>query len=110
MLLDVRTYRCKPGTINAHLKLYEEMGKAPQFRCLGEPLAYLKTETGNPNEYVHIWVYENAGDREAKRASMWADPEWLAYTKESAKLGALVHQENKLMTPVDFYPLGSSQP
>ena len=68
MLLDVRTYRCRPGTINAHLALYNEMGKAPQTRHLGQPLAYLKTETGDPNEYVHIWVYENAGDREAKRA------------------------------------------
>lgn len=105
MLLDVRTYRCRPGTINKHLALYEEMGKAPQFRCLGEPLAYLKTETGNPNEYVHIWVYENAGDREAKRATLWSDPEWLAYTQESAKLGALESQENKLMLPVDFCPL-----
>lgn len=105
MLLDIRTYRCKPGTINAHLALYEKMGKEPQFRCLGTPLAYLKTETGNPNEYVHIWVYENAGDREAKRAKMWSDPEWLAYTRESAKLGALEAQENKLMVPVDFCPL-----
>ncbi|MCP5076182.1 MAG: NIPSNAP family protein [Rhodobacteraceae bacterium] len=105
MLLDIRTYRCRPGTINAHLALYEKYGKEPQFRCLGQPLAYLKTETGNPNEYVHIWVYDSAGDREAKRAAMWSDPDWLAYTKESAKLGALVSQENKLMVPVDFCPL-----
>lgn len=104
MLLDIRTYRCKPGTINAHLALYEKMGKEPQFRCLGQPLAYLKTETGNPNEYVHIWVYENAGDREAKRSAMWSDEAWLTYTRESAKLGALEHQENRLMTPVDFLP------
>ncbi len=54
MLLDVRTYRCRPGTINAHLALYEEAGKEPQFRCLGAPLCYLKTETGNPNEYLHV--------------------------------------------------------
>ncbi|MEM6624693.1 MAG: NIPSNAP family protein [Pseudomonadota bacterium] len=108
MLLDVRTYTCKPGTINAHLKLYEEMGKPPQFRCLGEPLAYLKTETGDPNEYVHIWMYESAGDREAKRAVMWSDPEWLAYTRASAELGALVKQTNKLMVPVDFFPLKRS--
>jgi hypothetical protein len=105
MLLDVRTYKCKPGTIGAHLKLYEEMGKPPQFRCLGTPLAYLKTETGDPNEYIHIWMYENAGDREAKRAVLWSDPEWLAYTVKSAELGALVSQSNKLMTPVDFCPL-----
>ena len=103
MLLDVRTYKCKPGTINAHLKLYEEFGKLPQFRCLGEPVLYMKTETGDPNEYVHIWVYENAGDREAKRAALWKDEEWLAYTRESAKLGALESQTNKLMTPVAFH-------
>ena len=74
MLLDVRTYTCRPGTIKKHLELYEKYGKAPQTRHLGQPLAYLVTETGNPNQYVHIWVYENAGDREAKRAAMQADP------------------------------------
>jgi len=79
------------------------MGKAPQSKHLGQPLAYMTTETGNPNQYVHIWVYENAGDREAKRAAMWADLDWIAYTQESAKLGALEAQENKLMVPVDFF-------
>jgi len=107
MLLDVRTYRCRPGTIKAHLELYEKMGKAPQFRCLGEPLCYLKTETGDPNEYLHVWVYESAGDREAKRAAMWADPEWLAYTRASAEMGALEAQSNRLMTPVEFCPLNA---
>ena len=82
MLVDIRTYRCRPGTLNAHLALYEEFGKSPQYRCLGEPLAFLKGETGDPNEFVHIWVYENAGDREAKRAVLWSDAEWLAYTKK----------------------------
>ena len=105
MLLDVRTYTCRAGTIKQHLELYEKMGKGPQTRHLGQPLAYLQTETGNVNQYVHIWVYENAADREQRRAAMWADPDWLAYTQESAKLGALIEQENKLMTPVSFFPL-----
>ena len=105
MLLDVRTYTCRPGTIAKHLELYAEKGFGPQSRNLGQSLAYLKTETGNPNQYLHIWVYENAGDREAKRAALWSDPEWLAYTKASAELGALEKQENILMNPVDFCPL-----
>ena len=104
MLLDVRTYTCRPGSIKGHLELYERLGKPPQSKHLGLPLAYLTTETGDPNQYVHIWVYDNAADREAKRAAMQADPEWIAYTQESAKLGALVSQQNKLMRPVDFYP------
>ncbi len=89
MLLDVRTYTCRPGTIKKHLALYEAKGKGPQTRHLGQPFAYLTTETGNVNQYIHIWAYESAGDRETKRAAMWADPEWLAYTQESAALGAL---------------------
>ncbi|MCB1720004.1 MAG: NIPSNAP family protein, partial [Candidatus Competibacteraceae bacterium] len=42
--------------------------------------------------------------REQRRAAMWADPEWLSYTEASAKLGALVEQDNKLMKPVNFFP------
>ena len=103
MLLDVRTYTCKPGTIKKHLEVYEQYGKAPQSKHLGQPVAYMVTETGNVNQYVHIWAYENAGDREAKRTAMQADPNWVKYTQESAKLGALINQENKLMTPANFY-------
>jgi hypothetical protein len=81
------------------------MGKTPQTRHLGQPLAYMTTETGNVNQYIHIWAYENAADREKRRAAMWADPEWLAYVEESTKLGALEAQENRLMTPVSFFPI-----
>lgn len=105
MLLDVRTYTCRPGTIKSHVALYEKLGKTPQTRHLGQPLAWLVTETGDVNQYIHIWVYESAGDREKRRAAMWADPEWVAYTQESARLGALVKQENRLMTPVEFFPI-----
>jgi hypothetical protein len=103
MLIDMRIYRCKPGRLKAHLALYEKSGKAPQTRHLGEPLAYLTTETGNPNEYVHMWMYQDAADRERRRAAMQADPDWQAYLAASAELGALEHQENKLMKPVDFF-------
>jgi hypothetical protein len=103
MLLDVRTYKVKPGRLKAHFEVYEKYGKPAQTKHLGQPLAYLRTETGDPNEYVHIWVYEDAADREKKRAAMMADPGWQDYLKRSAELGALVSQSNKLMVPVDFY-------
>ncbi|MBT3360065.1 MAG: NIPSNAP family protein [Rhodospirillales bacterium] len=105
MLLDVRTYTCRPGMIKKQIALYNEFGREPQTRNVGQPLAFLTTETGNPNEYIHIWVYEDAADRAKKRASMMADPDWLAYLVKSNELGALEAQNNKLMTPVDFFPL-----
>ena len=108
MLLDVRTYTCRPGTIQQHLALYKEMGKEPQTRHLGQPLAYLVTETGNVNQYVHIWLFENAADRETRRTALWADKAWLTYVEASAKLNALIEQTNKLMKPVDFFPQPSN--
>lgn len=105
MLIDMRTYRCRPGTIKKHLALYESLGKPAQTKHLGQPLAYMQCESGDPNEYVHMWIYESAGDRQTKRAAMQADPAWINYLGESAKLGALESQTNKLMTPVSFFPL-----
>ncbi|HLS19134.1 MAG TPA: NIPSNAP family protein [Paracoccaceae bacterium] len=107
MLLDVRTYRCKPGMLSQHLKLYDELGKAAQYRHLGEPLCYITTEIGDPNEFIHIWKYESVADREAKRAKLWTDPEWIEYLRRSDELGALEAQSNRLMRPAGFCPLAN---
>jgi hypothetical protein len=57
MIFDHRTYTCKPGSIKAHLDLYEKMGFAPQSRLLGKPVLYGTTEVGDVNSYVHVWAY-----------------------------------------------------
>ena len=36
MLIDVRTYKCKPNTLKKHLELYEKYGK-PQVKNLDIP-------------------------------------------------------------------------
>lgn len=103
MIFDHRTYTCKPGTIKAHLDLYEKMGFAAQSRCLGAPVLYGTTEVGDVNTYVHVWAYTDLADRTAKRAAMWKDPEWLAYIKASAELGALIKQENTILIAPSFF-------
>jgi hypothetical protein len=103
MLLDVRTYTCRPGTIKKHLALYAEHGYEIQSRHLGKPLAYMQTETGNVNSYMHIWVYDSPADREAKRQALQKDPVWADYLKISAEAAYLISQENQLMTPVSFF-------
>lgn len=103
MIFDHRTYTCRPGTIKKHMALYEEFGLAPQKRHLGEPILYGLTETGDVNSYVHVWVYESAGDRETRRAAMQADPDWQTYLAKSAEAGYLVSQENKILIPAPFF-------
>ena len=102
MIFDHRTYACRPGTLAKQLALYEEHGLAAQKRHLGEPFFYATTETGDVNSFVHVWAYENAADRETRRAAMEADPEWQTYKRLSGEAGYLVRQENKIMQPVSF--------
>jgi NIPSNAP len=105
VIVDVRTYRVRPGTLPANLALYEKHGFAAQTRHLGKPVAYLFTETGELNTYMHLWAYESAGDREQKRAAMMADPEWKEYVRLNGEAGYLQHQTNRLMVPAGFAPL-----
>ena len=105
MIFDHRTYVCKPGTIKPHLELYEKMGLAVQTKHLGKPVLYGTTEVGDVNSYVHVWAYKDLADRTAKRAAMWSDPEWLAYVKKSGELGAMVHQENKILVATSFFKI-----
>jgi len=109
MLFDMRTYTCRPGTIKAHLALYEQQGMAAQKRHLGEPYLYAVTETGPQNSYVHIWAYQSAQDRATKRAAMQADPEWIAYVEQSAQAGYLIAQENRLLVAAPFFRPVSAQ-
>ncbi|HEX6957365.1 MAG TPA: NIPSNAP family protein [Ferrovibrio sp.] len=103
MLFDVRTYTCRPGTTKLQLELYEKLGLKPQTRHLGQPFAFLVTETGPLNTYLHVWAYESAADRETKRAAMQTDPDWQAYLKASAEAGYLLSQQTQLMTPASFF-------
>ena len=105
MLVDHRTYTCRPGTLRKQMAIYEKFGLVVQKKYFGEPLAWLVAESGDVNSYVHIWVYQDAEDRNRKRAAMYADPDWLAYIEKNAEHGYLIKQESKLMSPAPFAPL-----
>jgi len=50
------------------------------------------------------WVYENASDREQKRAKMMQDPDWKHFLSENAKAGNVIEQNTSLMIPASFAP------
>lgn len=105
VLIDHRTYRVKPGTVQAYLEIYEKYGLAPQTRHIGKPIAYMFTESGEMNTIVHMWAYESAADRETKRARLMADPDWQTYLKKNREAGYLESQVTKLMIPAKFAPI-----
>ena len=94
-----------PGRLNRFLELYEAEGFPVQKRHQGEPIGYFVTETGPNNQVVHIWRYDDMADREARRAALAQDPDWIAYRAKSAKEGNVQYQENKIAVPTKFSPL-----
>lgn len=103
MIFDMRTYTCKPGTVPAQLKMYEDEGFAVQRKHLGEPALYGVTETGAINTYVHVWAYEDAADRATKRAAMQADPAWHAFLAKTRDAGYLIGQANQILQAPSFF-------
>jgi hypothetical protein len=102
MLVDHRTYTVRPGTLELQLALYEQFGFEAQKRHLGPPLAFLVTETGELNTYVHLWGYLDAADRMRRRAALQEDAAWRIYADKAAACGYITRQETRLMSPAAF--------
>lgn len=105
MIIDHRTYDFHPGKLNAWLELYEQYALPVQKRHLGQLVGFFTTEVGPINQAVFMWAFEDMGDRERRRAAMEADPDWAEFRKQTAGLGALKQQTNKILRPVSFSPI-----
>lgn len=108
MFYEFRTYRLKNGAVPEYLKVVGEEGIAIQKRHLGDLVGYFSSEIGPINEIVHIWGFASLDDRQARRARLMADPDWLAFLPKIRNL--IVTADNKIMTPAPFSPLGGTEP
>lgn len=103
MLIDLRFYTFHPGKLAEFLKLSKERILPLQTKHCGTCILYATSETGTLNQLVQAWAYEDAADRDRRRAALWADPEWKALGDIALPL--IVHQENQLLRPTEFGPL-----
>lgn len=104
MIIDERTYDVRPGQLEHYLRLHVEHALPLMRRHLGEPYGYFVTESGGLNQFVHLWRYESLADREARRSSLYRDPQWLAYKDRMAELGLVTRQRNRLLRALDIPP------
>ncbi|WP_342641136.1 NIPSNAP family protein [Rhodoligotrophos ferricapiens] len=102
MIFDHRVYTIRANRLHDFLKIYETVALPMQRKYLGEPYAFFYSEVGHLNQVTHIWKYESADDRQARRDRMTADPEWQAYVKKVAELDLVVKAENQLLRPATF--------
>lgn len=102
MFVEIRTYRLGNGTVPAYLAAVAE-GIAIQRRHLGALVGYYSSEIGPINQIVHIWAFASLDDREARRAGLNADPEWIAFLPRIRDL--IEEAETKIMKPAAFSPV-----
>ena len=105
MIIDHRTYYTQPARTGDFLELWERMALPYQMKYLEGFVGMFTCEVGDLNQIVHMWRYEDQGDRERRRAAMNEDPGWREYVKELKASGLLVRAENKILKPVPFSPM-----
>jgi len=105
VVIDHRTYTMHPLKLGKWLELYETRALPIQLRHLGNLIGFFQTEIGTLNQVVHLWGFEDLADRQRRRAAMALDPEWAEFLRLNEELGALMHQENKIIVPTSFSPM-----
>ena len=66
-------------------------------------VGYYSSETGDVNQVIHLWAYDDLADRQRRRAALFADPVWLAYIPKIVDL--IATQESKILNPARFSPV-----
>ncbi|GAA0322769.1 NIPSNAP family protein [Sphingomonas oligophenolica] len=105
MIIDHRTYTIYPSKFLAFLELWQSAALPVQLKHSGRFLGMFITDTGPVNSLLHMWAYEDAADREARRRKFEALPEWIDYRRRLDALDALDKVETKLIRPAPFVTL-----
>ncbi len=105
MIIDHRTYTFHPLKMAKWLKLYQEKGLPVQYKYLGQPLAMYRTEVGTLNQVVTLWQLDDMGEFQKRRTELAKNPDWQAFLVEVEALNALMHQENKFISPIPLPPI-----
>ena len=102
MIIEKRTYTLYPGKIAEFLALYEEEGLELHTKYL-PMIGYFVSDIGALNQIITIWGYESMADRDAKRAKLYADPDWIAFGPKT--IHCIQTMENMILKPTEFSPI-----
>ena len=103
MLIDQITYILHPGKAPVLVAAYEQEGAAVIQASLGRMIAFLQAEVGDMDEVSHLWMFDDAADRERRHGKLLADPAWQHFAQTYGHL--LVSRRNQLWRPASFSPL-----
>ena len=103
MIVEQRTYTLYPGKQGEFLAAYDQHGRVPQTRILGNMVGWYTTEIGTLNQVIHMWGYDSFEERLRRRGELMQDPEFKVYLGIVRSL--MVTQESKILIPAPWSPV-----
>ena len=100
MIIEHRTYKIKPGKLNALMDLYEKVGMDVHKKILGNQIGYFYTEIGPLNEIVHLYGYESLDDRARRRKELSENKTCKKFISQA--IDFIENQESKILLPAKF--------
>ena len=98
----MRTYTLHPGKV-AEFEALIEREALPHLTKYASLVGWWSTDIGPLNQVVHLWAYENLGERERARRRQGEDATLAAFRPKAQQL--VVSQESKILVPSSFSPL-----
>ena len=97
MIVEMRTYQLKPGTVPKFLDAFQ--AALPIREKYSKLAGFFFTEVGELNQVIHIWPYESFEARTAARAAVMKEPGWPPATREFT-----VEQKSEIFLQAPFSP------
>lgn len=95
MFFELRTYDLKPGKAPVYLEFFRTFGVSRVTQHL-PMMGYWMVESGRLNRIEHLWAYESFEERDACRAGLVKNAEWMDDFVPKAFVD-IVAQENRIM-------------
>ena len=99
-LFEIRSYTLAPGALPGMMERWAN--KIDERVKLSPLVGAWYSEFGALNQWVHIWAYKDAAERQRIRSDAVARGIW---PPGGAAAGLVLKQENKLVMPADCSPL-----
>jgi hypothetical protein len=97
MIIEMRTYTLKPGTLAEVERLFgEALHIREQFSKLA---AFWHTEVGPLNQIIHVWAYDTFEHRLEARGAAMKTPGWPPPIRDH-----VVAMQNEIFLPAPFSP------
>ena len=104
MIYEVRTYDLKPGAIPQAEEAFAE--GLPHREKYSPIAAFWHTDIGPLNQIIHVWGYEDLGERTRIREEAGKDPNW----PPKITPGNIINMNSEIWNPAPFMkPMGGDQ-